>query len=55
MKITHLLVNKIYQDLVWWKNLSNTPTQKVTARKNEQFKDENQNWGVNGLDHKSLD
>jgi len=58
MQITNNLLVKIHHDLVWWKNPTQGPfpdLNEVKNTKNDDFKDENQNWDKKGLDHKALE
>ena len=56
MKITHNLIDKIHQDLVWWKKLNqDNQGQENQKKEQEGLQDENQNWEKKGLDHTKLD
>jgi hypothetical protein len=59
MGIAHKLIDKIHEDLCWWKKNhygeKYKEEEKNENQKKELIKDENQNWDQTGLDKKGLD
>jgi inositol hexakisphosphate/diphosphoinositol-pentakisphosphate kinase len=60
MGIAHKLIDKIHEDLCWWKKNQygqeyKNAEEKYYISEKDLIKDENQNWDKTGLDKKGLD